>query len=101
MLVLDFSALLHDSRYLYTTGYFLKRRVILKQQFTIEKGYYSCMNHFTIHHILSLSGREYILSRYALRLLKIIEPYLVEQERMANAQLLSYGSKQTDQNSSN
>jgi hypothetical protein len=26
-------------RYLYTTGYF-KRRVILKQQFTIEKGYY-------------------------------------------------------------
>ena len=26
-------------QYLYTTGYF-KRRVILKQQFTIEKGYY-------------------------------------------------------------
>ena len=27
---------------------------------------------------------------YALRLLKIIEPYLVEQDRMANAQLLGY-----------
>jgi hypothetical protein len=37
----------------------------------------------------------------ALRLLKIIGPYLVEQERMANAQLLRYGSKQTDHNSSN
>ena len=31
----------------------------------------------------------------------IIDPYLVEQERMANVQLLMYGSKQTDQNSSN
>ena len=27
------------TQYLYTTGYF-KRQVILKQQFTIEKGYY-------------------------------------------------------------
>ena len=26
-------------RYMYTTGYF-KRRVILKQQFTVKKGYY-------------------------------------------------------------
>ena len=34
----------------------------------------------------------------ALRLLKIIEPYLVEQERMANAQLLMYGSKHLEQN---
>ena len=31
-----------------------------------------------------------LLSRIALRLIKIIEPYLVEQERMANAQLLMY-----------
>jgi hypothetical protein len=31
-------------QYLYTTGFF-KRRVILKQQFTIEKGYY--VNDFT------------------------------------------------------
>jgi hypothetical protein len=59
------------------------------------------MAQFTIHHILSLTGREYLLSRFALRLLKIIEPYLLKQERMANAQLLRYGSKQTDQNSSN
>jgi hypothetical protein len=29
------------------------------------------------------------------------EPYLVEQERMANAQLLRYGSKQMDQSLSN
>jgi hypothetical protein len=39
-----------------------------------------------------------------LRQLKIIEPYLVdlvEQERTAIVQLLKYGSKQTDQNSSN
>jgi hypothetical protein len=59
------------------------------------------MTNFTIHHILSLTGSEYLLSRIALRLLKIIEPYLVEQECMANAQLLRYGSKQTDQNSPN
>jgi hypothetical protein len=39
-----------------------------------------------------------LLSRYALRLLKIIEPYLVEQNRMANAQLLGYGSKHLAQN---
>jgi hypothetical protein len=39
-----------------------------------------------------LKKKRYLLSRIALRLLKIIEPYLVEQERMANAQLLSYDS---------
>jgi hypothetical protein len=39
-----------------------------------------------------------LLSRIALRLLKIIEPYLVEQERMANAELLMYGSKHLEQN---
>ena len=41
------------------------------------------------------------LSHIALRLLKIIEPYLeflVEQERMAHAQLLVYGSKHLEQN---
>ena len=37
--------------------------------------------------------KRYLLSRIALRLLKIIEPYLVDQERMANAQLLRYGSE--------
>jgi hypothetical protein len=47
-----------------------------------------------------MMGLEYLLSRIALRRLEIIEPYLVEQERMAIAQLLRYGSKQTDQNSS-
>jgi hypothetical protein len=67
-----------------------------KTEFTIEKGYRTT-THFTIHHILSLTGRQYILSRIALRPLKIIEPYLVEQERMAYVQLLRYGSKQTDQ----
>jgi hypothetical protein len=41
----------------------------------------------------------YLLSRIALRLLKIVEPDLVEQERMANAQLLRYGSKHLEQNS--
>ena len=39
-----------------------------------------------------------LLSHIALRLLKIIEPYLVELERMANAQLLVYGSKHLGQN---
>ena len=39
-----------------------------------------------------------LLSRIALRLLKIIEPYLVEQNRMANAQLLGYGSQHLGQN---
>ena len=42
--------------------------------------------------------KRYLLSRIALRLIKIIEPYLVEQERMANAQLLMYGSKHLEQN---
>ena len=42
--------------------------------------------------------KRYLLSRIALRLLKIIEPYLVEQNRMANAQLLGYGSKHLGQN---
>jgi hypothetical protein len=36
--------------------------------------------------------------QHALRLLKIIEPYLVEQNRMANAQLLGYKSKHLGQN---
>ena len=31
-----------------------------------------------------------LLSHIALRLVKIIEPYLVEQDRMTNAQLLMY-----------
>ena len=53
--------------YLYTTGYF-KRRVILKQQFTIEKGYY--MNDSTKKYC----STPYLLSRIALRLLKIIGP---------------------------
>ena len=39
-----------------------------------------------------------LLSHIALQLLKLIEPYLVEQERMANAQLLMYGSKHLEQN---
>ena len=47
--------------------------------------------------VLSNHGRD-LLSHIALRLLKIIEPYLVEQERMANAQLLMYGSKHLEQN---
>ena len=55
--------------YLYTTGYF-ERRVILKQQFTIEKGYY--VNDSTKKYC----STPYLLSRIALRLLKIIEPYL-------------------------
>ena len=73
-------------RYLYTTGYF-KRLVILKQQFTTEKGDY--VNDSTKKYC----STPYLLSRIALRLLKIIGPYLVEQNHMANAQLLWYGSK--------
>ena len=42
--------------------------------------------------------KRYLLSRIALRLLEIIEPYLVKQNRMANAQLLGYGSKHLGQN---
>jgi hypothetical protein len=42
--------------------------------------------------------KRYLLSRNALRLLKIIEPYLVEPERMANAQLSRYGSEHLGQN---
>ena len=34
-----------------------------------------------------------LLSHIALRLLIFFEPYLVKQERMANAQLLMYGSE--------
>ena len=77
--------------YLYTTGYF-KRRVMLKQQFTIEKGYY--VNHSTKKYC----STPYLLSRKVLRLPKFFEPYLVEQNRMANAQLLWYGSKHLGQN---
>jgi hypothetical protein len=66
---------------------FLKKtQVILKQQFTVEKGFY--VNDSTKKY----RSTPYLLSRIALRLLKIIEPYLVEQNRMANAQLLGYGS---------
>jgi hypothetical protein len=39
-----------------------------------------------------------LLSHIALRLLIFFEPYLVEQERMANAQFLMYGSKHLEQN---
>jgi hypothetical protein len=42
--------------------------------------------------------KRYLLSRIALRLLKIIKPYLVEQNCMVNAQLLGYGSKHLGQN---
>jgi hypothetical protein len=77
--------------YLCTTGYF-KTQVILKQQFTIEKGYY--VTDSTKKYCSTL----YLLSRIALRPLKIIEPYLDEQNRMANAQLLGYGSKHLGQN---
>ena len=38
----------------------------------------------------------HLLSRIALRLLEIFEPYLVEQNRMANAQLLGYRSKEPE-----
>ena len=47
---------------------------------------------------LNLDLKRYLLSRIAIRLLKIIEPYLVGQERTANAQLLRYGSKHLGQN---
>jgi hypothetical protein len=50
--------------YLYTTGYF-KRQVILKQQFTIEKGYY--VNDST----KKFCSTPYLLSRIALRLLSL------------------------------
>jgi hypothetical protein len=85
--------------YLYTTGYF-KRRVILKQQFTIEKGYYDPLYNTPYSEPDGLRISVITLT-HALGLLEIIEPYLVEQERMANVQLLRYGPKQTDQNSSN
>ena len=39
-----------------------------------------------------------LLSHIALRLLKIIELKIVDQKRMANAQLLVYGSKHLEQN---
>ena len=39
-----------------------------------------------------------LLPHIALRLLKSIGPYFVEQERMANAQHLMYGSKHLEQN---
>ena len=39
-----------------------------------------------------------IQEHIALRLFIFFEPYLVEQERMANAQLLMYGSKHLEQN---
>ena len=38
-----------------------------------------------------------LLSHIALRLVNTIEPYLVEQERMTNAQLLMYGAKHLGQ----
>jgi hypothetical protein len=42
--------------------------------------------------------KRYLLSRIALRLLKIIGPRLVGQERKGNAQLLRYGSERLGQN---
>ena len=42
--------------------------------------------------------KRYLLSRIALRLLKIIGPRLVGQERTGNTQLLGYGSKHLGQN---
>jgi hypothetical protein len=70
-------------RYLFATGYF-KRQVILKQQFTIEKGYY--VNDSTKKYC----STPYLLSRKMLfdcpKLLN--HTYLVEQNRMANAQVL-------------
>ena len=51
-----------------TTGYF-KTQVILKQPFTIEKGYY------VTNSTKKYCSTPYLLSRIALRLLKIIEPY--------------------------
>jgi hypothetical protein len=45
-----------------------------------------------------VSLKLHLLSRIALRLLEIIKPYLVEQNRMANAQVLGYGSKHLGQN---
>jgi hypothetical protein len=49
-------------------------------------------------HVRRVSLKRGLLSRIALRLLKIIEPHLVEQNRMANAQILRYGSKHLGQN---
>ena len=46
--------------------------------------------------VLSSPRRYY--QHIALRLFIFFEPYLVEQERMANAQLLMYGSKHLEQN---
>jgi hypothetical protein len=40
-----------------------------------------------------------LLSHIAFRLLICFGPYLVKEERMANAQLLMYGSKHLEQNS--
>ena len=63
---------------------------------------YSCQKHTAVcvcTCIRQVILKQYLLSRIALRLLKIIEPYLAEQERMANAQLLRYGSKHFEQNS--
>ena len=77
--------------YLFASSYF-KRQVILKHQVTIEKGYY--VNDSTKKYC----STPYLLSRIALRLLKIVEPYLVEQNRMANAHLLGYGSKHLGRN---
>ena len=82
-------------QYLYTTSSF-KRRVVLKQQFTIEKGYYAPVYNTPYSEPDGL--RVSITAHSSLRLLTIIEPYLVEQERMANAQLLGYGSKHLEQN---
>jgi hypothetical protein len=68
-------------------GYFerpVRKILILKQKFTIEKGYY--VNDSTKKYC----STPYLLSSISLRLLRIIEPYLLEQNRMANAQLLWY-----------
>ena len=76
---------------------FFKRRVILKQQFTIEKGYYAPVYNTPNSEPGGLRVHVSIIAP-SLRLLEIIEPYLVEQNRMANAHLLGYGSKHLGQN---
>ena len=61
-------------------------------------GIYKSGGILTEYHVVLSDHVTDLLSRIALRLVKIIEPYLVEQERMANAQLLMHGSKNLGQN---
>jgi hypothetical protein len=50
------------------------------------------------YHVVLTNHASDLLSHIALRLVNTIEPYLVEQERMTNAQLLMYESKHMGQN---